>query len=465
VAELERDDEKAVRILPAPQALSQVAGGTLVPSVRQPADTRAGLPPRLVEAPKPLAPSEPEARLPPTSPLFRDRAVQRYRRGEGVAEILEVGGTLSWTITFSVCGLVLVALLFACFGRVEVVSRARGVLRPLDGVVAVAARTDGLVAQVHVVAGQVVRKGDRLISVDSAPIRAQVIAARRKLEVADEQLALLDSSEDPLRGQSSKLLKGRAKLARRDMARQKADVRRLEQRLATAEGLERKGLLSEREADLRRDELSQARRVLLELERELAESHLEDNRVERDYTQLEREWLARRKEAQAELETAELLLAQTEVKAQLAGTVESLLVRPGHHVKPESPVGRIIPSELSDRVVVFIPERDRAFVKPGARARLEVDQLPVGEFGSLTGKVLRVAQAIATPAEIADVLGPATELTGPHFRVEIGVVENAKQGELAPFLRTGALVTGHIALRKQRLIALVIRPLREVLGE
>jgi hemolysin D len=251
----------------------------------------------------------------------------------------------------------------------------------------------------------------------------------------------------------------------RDIARQQADVKRLELRLESAVGLEKRGLLSEREADLRRDELSQARRALLSMERELAESHLEDNRVKRDYTQLEREWMARKKEAEAELETAQLLLAQTEVKAQLSGTVESLLVRPGHHVTAESPVGRIIPSELTDRVVVFIPERDRAFVKPGADVRLEIDQLPVGEFGSLTGKVLRVSQAIATPAEIADVLGPATELSGPHFRVEVDVTENAKRDELAPYLRTGALVTGHVTLRKQRLIALVLRPLREVLDE
>lgn len=421
---------------------------------------------RLADIPAPDPEPAPEPpRVPATSPLFRERAVMRYRRGEGVAEVLEVESSMSLSLFLTVAAAVVAAVGFATFGFLEVVSRARGVMRPLDGVVAVAAQVEGLVAEVHAVAGQEVRRGDPLIRVDSAALRAQVLAAKRQIEVADEQLAYLARQRERLHAAAHAWLDQRAALAQQRIVNQRAYVDRLDARTRVAATLDEQGVLAKRDVDVLQDERGAAERSLLGMRGEFAESRLESNRLERAHDDAVRDWTSRKREAEAQLESAELLLSRTEVRAAFDGTIDALLVRPGAQVSPSTPVGRIIPKALSERVVVFIPERDRAFVRAGSPVRLAIDQLPVGEFGALSGRVVRVARAIATPAEIADVLGAGAEdgILGPHFRVEVALVDNDKRRQLAPYLRTGALLTAHITLRKQRVIALIVRPLKELI--
>jgi hypothetical protein len=260
-------------------------------------------------------------RVDATSPLFRTRLLERHARGESVAEVLEVGGTSAWALCLGAALCVVVGAAVALWVPVEITCRARGVFRPLDEIVTITAPTEGVVVEVHATAGQEVEPGARLISMDSA-----------------------------------------------------------------------------------------------------------------------------------------------EVRAPLAGTVETILVHPGTQVAAAASIGRIVPRELSERVVVFVPERDRALVRPDASVRLAIDQLPAAEFGWMNGRIERVAMAAAAPEDIRNVLGSDRAVDGARYRVDITLVDDPRRRRLALQLPVGAMLTAHITVRTQTVAALALRPLREWIG-
>jgi hypothetical protein len=260
-------------------------------------------------------------RVDATSPLFRKRLLERHARGESVAEVLEVGGTSAWALCLGAALCVVVGAAVALWVPVEITCRARGVFRPLDEIVTITAPTEGVVVEVHAIAGQEVEPGARLISMDSA-----------------------------------------------------------------------------------------------------------------------------------------------EAWAPIAGTIETILVRPGTQVAAAASIGRIVPRELSERVVVFVPERDRALVRPDASLRLAIDQLPAAEFGWMNGRIERVAMAAAAPEEIRNVLGSDRAVDGARYRVDITLVDDPRRRRLALQLPVGAMLTAHITVRTQTVAALALRPLREWIG-
>jgi multidrug efflux pump subunit AcrA (membrane-fusion protein) len=112
------------------------------------------------------------------------------------------------------------------------------------------------------------------------------------------------------------------------------------------------------------------------------------------------------------------------------------------------------------KIIAFLPERDRAFVTSGAEIRVEVEQLPYAEFGTLKGRVDRVATDLASRYEVTEALGEEAQYPGPSYRVELSLLEDDRAKQLSSKLRAGMLVNARFTLRRRRLISLVLDPLR-----
>jgi len=111
--------------------------------------------------------------------------------------------------------------------------------------------------------------------------------------------------------------------------------------------------------------------------------------------------------------------------------------------------------------VCFLPEKDRAFVKEGDAALLEMDQLPYAEFGTVRARVLRISSDLASPHELQDALGEGPALAAPSFRVELEITDAGAARKAKVPLRSGMLLNARFTLRRQRLITLVLEPLRK----
>ena len=123
-------------------------------------------------------------------------------------------------------------------------------------------------------------------------------------------------------------------------------------------------------------------------------------------------------------------------------------------------MGKLIPDAGVLQAVSFLPERDRAFINAGDRARIELEQLPSAEFGSLTGHVKRISSDLASPYEVKDAFGEEGAVQGPAYRVELTF-----DAPVRPLpLRPGMLLNVRYTLRRQRVISLVFQPLAKWLS-
>lgn len=102
----------------------------------------------------------------------RDAKAFNKLRVEFLPEALEIiekptaplGNIIIWFVFL----MLLVFVLWACFGKVDEVATARGQVMSEDGVQEVQAAGTGIVTEVHVKEGQAVKKGDVLYSIDKA---------------------------------------------------------------------------------------------------------------------------------------------------------------------------------------------------------------------------------------------------------------------------------------------------------
>ncbi len=213
-------------------------------------------------------------------------------------------------------------------------------------------RAGGRVAEVPVVQGQHVSKGDVVVRFDPTPSEATLAQARADLARAEAALAAFDRG-----GRDTERRKLEVDLER---ARTGADVASAQ--LARLVPLQKDGLVADRTVEETRLEVAQR-----ELEHTAAEQALETYRS--SGADLERQRLvAERASAAARVADAEAVRADVEVKAPLDGVVTTLMVRPGETTDPMRALARLLVNE--DRRVQFdVQPHDAARLTVGARAQ------------------------------------------------------------------------------------------------
>ena len=389
--------------------------------------------------------------------LFREQALAAYMRGDREARMLRAEP--AWTRSVVAAGaiLALTVVLLATFGRVDVTTEGAGILRAEGDLQFARAEIAGMVSEVHAHSGDLVEAGQPIVTLESASLRAALLEADRRLQAAKTAADELDSRRLPLFAQR------RANL--------EDGVRMLEGRLhAERRGLGRKAVRARGQASLakagwasRFDEQHTFEEVLDAKARNLGTAQqIEGAKAEIVALDLERDSEGRRVrvelgEAQARRDAVQVALSQTTIRAAKAGTLDSVLVRRGDAVQAGAIIAKIV-SGVAQQIISFVPERDRAFLEPGAVARVELTQLPAAEFGVLRATVTRVAKGIASAAEIRDILGDQASLAGSVYRVDLALDQTARRDRLAPHIRAGSLVNLRYVLRQRSMASLVISP-------
>jgi membrane fusion protein len=165
--------------------------------------------------------------------------------------------------------------------------------------------------------------------------------------------------------------------------------------------------------------------------------------------------------AEVRAEALAFTLGQTVLQAPEDALVEAMLVKPGEVVRAGQALCKLIPRRAPLHAVAFLEEKDRAFVKPGDEVRLELDQLPYAEYGTLRARVERISDDLASRFEIQEALGDNPLPAVPTFRIELRVTDTHAVEQAGIPLRSGMLLNARFTLRRQRLITLVLDPLRK----
>jgi HlyD family type I secretion membrane fusion protein len=323
--------------------------------------------------------------------------------------------------------------------EVEQVVRAEGQVEPADRVKVVNHPDGGRIAEIHVAEGDAIAAGQPLVTFDSEMVRAELAELNGRWQVKAGEVARLQaeaSGEAPVF--ASELLQARPDLVRQQQLlleiRRAAHESRAETLMQTAE--RRSSEIESLAAELNRFRNSQGlvgkevkavrslaekglypRLRLVAMERELsdvvgntkkaearlaaADAALAEAESQRRGLERERRSAVLSELAAAEAERdrlaearkrAQTLLRNLVVRAPVDGIVQELAVTtPGQSVGSNQPLMRVVPTGGGLVIEARVDNQDVGYVRIGQAARVKVRAFDFLRYGTLDGRVERIA--------------------------------------------------------------------------
>ena len=294
-----------------------------------------------------------------------------------------------------------------------------------------------------------------------APIQAQLLEARRAAAAVRLDFRVAAGLQDRAHAEQRLRLDARMDKLGEQEASQRQSLERLARALQRQRTLERAGVASAASVEEAQEAWARAQRELMLTGQ--GRDQLAQEAAALDHLRQENLWQRRQtiQNAASREEALALLLRQTVLEAPEPGLVEAMLVKPGEAVRAGQALCKLIPGGAPLQAVAFLEERDRAFVRPGDEVCLELDQLPYAEYGTLRARVERISDDLAAPFELQEALGEAAAPGGASFRVELRLTGTQAAARAGVPLRSGMLLHARFTLRRQRLITLLLDPLRK----
>lgn len=334
-----------------------------------------------------------------------------------------------------------IALVWACFGKIDVISTAPGKIVPAGRVKIVQPFETGVIRGIHVQDGQAVKAGDVLIEIDTTIseaeeqrlakdlLAAQLDAARLKaaLSDADDPLTAFQPPENASAAQvelqKSQLVNQvqeiRAKLSGLDkqiaqnegnriaveatIGKLTASIPMLQKRSAMRKDLSDRGYGSKLDSLTAEQDLVEHQNELKVEQGRLAEAMAGVAALKEQRQQAEAEYRHKNLDdlAQAEAKAASLqeqLVQATEkyklqtLAAPVDGTVQQLAVHTeGGVVTPAQALMVIVPAGTGLEIEAMVPNREIGFVHEGQEAEIKVDTFDFTKYGFIHGKVASVS--------------------------------------------------------------------------
>jgi hemolysin D len=391
------------------------------------------------------------------------------------------------------------ALLWAIFGRLDVVATAQGKTVPNDRVKTIQPLETAVVKQIYVTDGQAVKAGDVLLELDATATSADTVRLENDLTVAKLQAARAEAFLDVMEGgkpalkdvdgipphrlqEEQRLLDGqwhdfKAKLDRieADILSKEAELRStqevvkrieitlpiLDRRAEAFKGLYETEAVSEQQ-------YREAEKALLDLQGEWAATlqklqsiqalHKEAlKQKESLIAETRRTMLDSRHEAMQKVTTnsQELIKAQQRHKlmkliAPVDGCVQQLAVHTvGGVVTPAQPLMVIVPTDDPLEVEAFLENKDIGFVNAGQEAEVKIETFPYTKYGTIHGIVKQVSSDAIQDEKRGLIYSSRVKLEKTTVPVGDKIVN----------LTAGMAVTVEIKTDKRRVIEYFLTPL------
>jgi len=408
--------------------------------------------------------------------LFRQEAVDFQRHnGEwgqvGLLQPLSIK-VMTWFITVAIT-FIISFLFLGQYSRKETVM---GYLTPTSGTSKVFVPQLGTIRTIHVKEGQQVHEGETLLTIDTNQIAANGV------DVNATMLDTLRSQKDLLTGQIA-AEEQRTKSERERLTIMingvEIEISQLEAQLkiqgerirveenfvASAAALKKEGYMADADFKRRQVVFLEQKQNLNSLNQQLAarQNQLTESRY--SLQQLPTVMAGKIQSLRSELATTEQRIAEISgrrayvIRAPSAGRVSTLQATVGQFADPRRLQMEIVPNESVLQAELFVPTRAIGFVQPGQQVRILYEAFPYQQFGTYSGRVLKVSQTILTKS---DTLGPI-ELKEPAYRITAALdrPDIDAYGKKIP-LQADMLVRADIILEKRSLISWLLDPLLSV---
>jgi hemolysin D len=411
------------------------------------------------------------------------------------------------TVLRGVLLLLAVLLVWACWGKLDVVAVAEGKLVPLTYLKIVQPAEAGIVREIAVVEGQHVVAGQVLVRMDSNISEADSLALQNQLQLKAMELRRIESElagrpfkrepgdspelyqrilseyqsnvnalQDRLATENASLIK-----ARHDLASTLEVQRKLKETLPTYQAQEvayeklgKDGFMGklmvldkqreriEKEQDLRSQEfnaqslnasIDQSERRLNQIISENKQKlQAEQVSIFGEYQRLQQEW--------AKQSHKNSLL---ELKAPQSGVVKDLATHtPGTVVSPGAVLMTLVPNDEELQAEVWLKNEDAGFVIRGQKVKIKLAAYPFQKYGMVDGEVLQVSADATergngtsgvetnTPSGVHSTYRTLVQLKQQYLEVE------QDQLRFSP----GMEVSAEVKLTEQTVIEYLLSPVR-----
>ncbi len=406
-----------------------------------------------------------------------------------------------------ISALLLTFIGWASVAEVQEIARGQGKIIPVSKTQIVQSSEPGVVQEIAVRVGQVVRKGDLILRLDDTVTASSLGESEARARALRAQIARLNLEEkgafdseyicpESLKDVAPEICVNEARLfkARADNIRNKRSVleerhqqrvKELDEARVNISRLEENQKISQREADLlgpmvkrklvaqtellrvqkelteTSGQLDLARESIPRIEAAIKEASLQIQELD---LQVEQEALAERTQALAELSVIEATIrgasdrvARTDIRSPVDGIINTLEVNTvGAYVQPGTVIAGVVPTSETLLVEARISPRDVAFVRPGQPALIKVTAYDFSIYGGLEGEVQNIS---------ADSL--VDQSTGEtYYQVlvktdQAELVRNGKRYAIIP----GMVATADIMTGKKTILAYLMKPINKARNE
>lgn len=399
-----------------------------------------------------------------------------------------------------------IAVMWAVFGRMDVVATARGKIVPNDRTKVIQPFETATVKSIRVVDGQSVKAGEVLIeldatntSADTHRVGSDLAVARLQAARAKALLLAITSAKSPALdkvpdvdanrfAQEQRLLEGQygeyqAKLAsiEADIAKREAELRstqeivnKLEQTVPIARQraqdyrdlvdknfMSKHGYLEKEQARIEQEaDLATQRSRLTELGAALQEGRSQKTSLAAETRRLALDSLNEAEQKTAtysqELIKAELHGKLMTLTAPVDGTVQQLAVHTvGGVVTEAQELMMVVPQDNPIEVEVFVENKDIGFVNPDQDAVVKIETFPFTKYGTIDAKVTQVSHDAVNDEKRGLIFPARVSLARSTIRVENKTVN----------LSPGMAVTVEVKTAQRRVIEYFLSPLLQYKDE
>jgi hemolysin D len=394
----------------------------------------------------------------------------------------------------------LIAVLWAVFGKIDVVATAQGKIVPNEGSKLIQPIETAAVKAIHVVDGQSVKAGQVLVELDATVAHADSTRSANDLATARliaarsrGLLAALDSGKlprieapegvsvervvqeqrnlDGLHAEyQARVQRIDAEIAKREAERRSTEeiVRKLEQTVPIArqraedfKGLVEKNFISkhgylekeqvriEQEADLQtqRSRLRELAHAIAEAQGQKAALIAETRRMALDSLNDAEQKATAHGQELVKSDTRGKLMTLT---APVDGTVQQLAIRTvGGVVTPAQALMVIVPRDYALEVEAMLENKDIGFVNAGHEAEVKIETFPFTKYGTIPAKLTHVSHDAITDDKKGLIYSTRARLQRATIQVEDKTVN----------LSAGMAVSVEIKTGKRRVIEYFLSPL------
>lgn len=312
--------------------------------------------------------------------------------------------------------------------KIDEVVTVQGQLQSIGGSVEVRTPAGGQVDKVYFKDGDIVRKGQRLVSFDTR--QAAKEASTLTIVIALEESGL-QSRLQTIESQGQ-ILESRKLVLAQKVATNETIVRELE-KLVRSGGFQRVQYLQQL------DQLLELRSQMNQVDEQISQLALQSNQIELDTKKNISDMRNR-------LLAARLQLQYQNVLAPVDGVVFDPKVIPQGVIPAGERIVTIVP-QRGLYAEVFVPNKDIGFVKTGQSAKIRIDAFPFTRYGELRGTVVQVAADALPPDQISNFYRFPVKLQLDHSYLDA-------RGTRIP-LQSGMAITTNLKLREKRVISLI----------